>query len=372
MLPARQDTRFRLAEVLPDSLATVLGESSQLGLPPARRIVVALVDGLGAAALRERIGHARRLASAFTRGSTISVGFPSTTAAMITTLTTGADPGEHGLVGYAALDAANDRVLNLLNGWDAQSDPLAWQSVPTVFERAVAAGIPAVVIAPPRYRDSRFTQAALRGAEYLPAATIEERAARAVAELRRHERLIAYLYIPELDVVAHRHGVESGEWTAALEQADAALGELARALGPDDLLLVTADHGVVDIPAESHVVPDAALFAEVRHLAGEPRCLQLHLEPPADAAATAATWQRVLGRSAWVATRDEAVAGGLFGEPGRVDARILPRIGDVLVGARARVAFYRDSDSPARGMVGQHGSATPEEMLVPLLRFRGA
>ncbi|GAB3407374.1 alkaline phosphatase family protein [Schumannella luteola] len=369
MLPARQDTRFRLAEVLPDSLRTVLGEPSSLGLPPARRVIVALVDGLGAAALRERLGHARRLAPGFVKGATAAVGFPSTTAAMITTLTTGVEPGIHGLVGYSALDVANDRVLNLLNGWDALSDPLDWQRAPTMFERAVEAGVPALVIAPPRYRDSGFTRAALRGAEFLPGQSIEDRVARAGEELRRHDRLLAYLYIPELDQIAHRHGVESGEWTAALEQADAALGDLIRRLGPDDLLLVTADHGVVDVPEDGHVIPEPELFDGVRHVAGEPRCLQLHLGPGLDAAATAERWQRRLGKLAWVATREEAIRGGLFGAT--VDPAIAPRIGDVLVGARGRVAFYQDAASPSRGMVGQHGSSTPEEVLVPLLRFRG-
>ena len=51
-------------------------------------------------------------------------------------------------------------------------------------------------------------------------------------------------------------------------------------------------------------------------------------------------------------------------------ARIRP-IGDVLVAARAAVAYYDDRvrDKGAQNMVGQHGSLTPEERMVPLLRL---
>jgi hypothetical protein len=45
------------------------------------------------------------------------------------------------------------------------------------------------------------------------------------------------------------------------------------------------------------------------------------------------------------------------------------RIGGVLVAARKRVAFYDDraGEDPGRGMVGQHGSLTPDERSVPVI-----
>ena len=60
---------------------------------------------------------------------------------------------------------------------------------------------------------------------------------------------------------------------------------------------------------------------------------------------------------------------GWFGPTMHPD--VLPRIGDVLVAARKRVAYYdsRDTRSTGRNMVGQHGSLTADETRVPLLRF---
>jgi hypothetical protein len=67
-----------------------------------------------------------------------------------------------------------------------------------------------------------------------------------------------------------------------------------------------------------------------------------------------------------VATRDEWIEAGFFGE---VDPDVLPRIGDVIVAARTPVAYYLDPTDRGRGMIGQHGSLTKDEMEIPLLRF---
>ncbi|MGL1617799.1 hypothetical protein ACSTHL_23315, partial [Vibrio parahaemolyticus] len=69
-----------------------------------------------------------------------------------------------------------------------------------------------------------------------------------------------------------------------------------------------------------------------------------------------------------VLTRDEAVTEGLFGP---VAPEVRGRIGDVLVAARGRFAYYddRESDKRPQRMVGQHGSLTDEERTVPLLRL---
>jgi hypothetical protein len=104
----------------------------------------------------------------------------------------------------------------------------------------------------------------------------------------------------------------------------------------------------------------------VRHVAGEPRCLQLHLEAGESADEHAGRWRAHEGARAWVATRSEAIEAGWFGE---VAPEVLPRIGDVLVAARKRVAYYADPDDRGRKMIGQHGSLSPDELNIPLLRF---
>ena len=141
------------------------------------QVVVVVADGLGHAALGERAGHARTLAARLTLDPAIGSGFPSTTAAALTTLTTGEPSGRHGLVGYRVFDPAQNRVINQLSGWEGV-DPASWQRMPTVFERTAAAGIRSVAITHSRYRDSGFTRAMLRGAEFVGALDATARRAR--------------------------------------------------------------------------------------------------------------------------------------------------------------------------------------------------
>lgn len=373
MLPARISRGPRLADVLQSCLQSVLAEPNALGLPRSSHAIVLLVDGLGASALRSRSGHARFLASRLTKGDVIEGVFPATTAAAIATLTTASAPGEHGMVGYSVLDPDNDRLVNQLKGWDAQMRPESWQLRRTVFEQAEVAGVPAFAIGTARYNDSGLTHAVLRGASYVSADTLEERFAAARRIIDTTERAIVYLYVAELDMAAHAKGWESDKWLGELEKLDSAVAAFAAGLRTGVGVLLTADHGIVDVPVEKHVLYDAVpeLIAGVRHVGGEPRCLQLYLEPglPASAAdELAETWRRVEGDRVWVSTRAEAIADGLFGD---VDPRAEARIGDVLVAARKLVAYYdsRDITRSGRSMIGQHGSLSDEEMRIPLVRI---
>ncbi len=365
MLPAAKSHRFSLADVLPNCLEALAGRSGRLGLAPVTHAVVLVADGLGRTALETHRGHARTLASRLAADPAISAGFPTTTASALATLTTGTAPGQHGMVGYRVLDPDQDRLVNQLTGLD-DLDPAVWQRMPTLFEISAAAGVRAVAIGAPRHRESGFTAAVLRGAHYYGAAQVAERFARARHELVSPGPTLVYLYVSELDVEAHARGIASARWVAALEALDAEVASLVSALRPRQGMLVTADHGMVDVPLDSHIVVPRDLLAGVRYVGGEPRCLQLYLEPGAVPDAVAGLWKDREGPRAWVATRDEAIAAGWFGE---VDPVVLPRIGDVLVAARKNYAFYADPDDTARRMIGQHGSLTGDETDIPLLRF---
>ncbi|GAA4667398.1 alkaline phosphatase family protein [Frondihabitans cladoniiphilus] len=368
MVPARDSLAVSLADVLPSCIASLRGGENRLSLSPTTAIVVLVVDGLGSASLRARSAYARTLTSA--SGSLWS-GFPTTTAAALTTLTTGVLPGQHGLVGYRVLDTAHDRVVKQLSGWDDRLDPATWQRVPTVFESVPTDEIATYTVGPKRYANSGLTKAILRGAVYRSAESVADRFRAATSILRAGGRSLTYLYVPELDMAGHSDGWESDKWSRALENLDGEVRMLVDALGAGQALLVTADHGMVDVPAHKHVLygHKPELLAGVRHVAGEPRCLQLHLEPDLGEEARRGlldAWRAAESHRSWVVTRSEAIEQGWFGD---VAPEVEPRIGDVLVAARKGIAYYADEDDKARGMIGQHGSWSDDETRVPLLRF---
>ncbi len=371
MLPATKSHRFSLADVVPNSLAAIDGVVNPMGLPPVDSAVVLVVDGLGAASLAARAGHARTLAPLLSKAGTISSRFPTTTAAALATLTTGVLSGVHGLVGYTVFDAAGDRVVNQLSGWDDRLDPATWQRSPTLFETAGLGGLPSFAVGMERYRDTGFTHAVLRGAEYRAGASIADRFDEARRVLDENDRALVYVYVPELDQAGHSKGWQSPQWTSALEHLDAEVARFAATLGRREGMLLTADHGMLDVPETSHVLYDSvsALVDGVRHVAGEPRALQLHLEPDASPAVRERlleSWRASEGSRSWVVDRQEAVSAGWFGPA--VDPEVLPRIGDVIVAARRAVAYY-DAAGEGSRMIGQHGSWSPEESDIPLLRF---
>jgi hypothetical protein len=343
------------------------GLEARITLRPARSAVVVLVDGLGANALSARAGHARWLVATKKR---LRSGFPTTTAAALSTLTTGRSPGTHGVVGYSGWEPAGERVINLLSGWDHEVPP-GWLLTPTLFTRAAEVGVDPVVVGPTRYRSSGMTANVLGGARYVAADTIPQRVDAAVAETASGRSLV-YLYVPELDSIGHKRGWESDRWTAALELLDGELARLESRAASDVGVLVTADHGVLDVPAEANIAIDPELLADVVGVAGDPRCRQLTVAPGTDVPALVDAWRARYGKRAYVASRAEAVAAGWFGA---VDDRVLPRIGDVVVVARGSWAFNDDralapDEVPGR-MIGQHGAMTDDETLVPL-RLAGA
>ncbi|RKR74031.1 putative AlkP superfamily pyrophosphatase or phosphodiesterase [Frondihabitans australicus] len=374
MVPTRPSGAGSLADVLPSCAAAILGPGAgfddTLGLGAARSVVLLLVDGLGSAALSARSAYARTLAA---KRTSLFSGFPTTTASALATVTTGALPGEHGLVGYSVLDPEGDRVVKQLSEWTGAVDPATWQRRPTVFEsvRASGADVALSVVGPARYAASGLTKAILRGADYRSADSVSARFDETRRLLAAPGRSLTYLYVPELDMAGHRYGWESDRWSAALESLDAEIRRLEQDLAADQALVVTADHGVLDVPNHRHIVygDEADLMNGVRHVAGEPRCLQLHVDPTASAEQRAdllAAWRESEDSRSWVVSRDEAVEAGWFGE---VAPDVLPRIGDVLVAARKGIAYYRGENDRGRGMIGQHGSWSSEETQVPLIRF---
>src|SRR5690625_6768709 len=78
--------------------------------------------------------------------------------------------------------------------------------------------------------------------------------------------------------MCHHHGWGSREWGEAVELLDAEIGRLARTLPRGTLLLVTADHGMVDLEADSRidVATTPELARDVVLVAGEPRAVHVH------------------------------------------------------------------------------------------------
>ncbi len=378
-----------LADVLP-AVAGALGAPvagagdradalAALRLPPAPRVLEVLVDGLGEQLLRARSGHAPTLRSLLTgapvaglasASSVLDVSYPSTTATSLASLGTGLLPGAHGMTGYQVRVPASGALLNELS-WEGGPDPRTWQPHPPVFTQVAADGVDVTRVGPAHFDGSGLTEAALRGGRYRAARSLGDRVEAALDALSASPRSLVYLYWGDVDKAGHVSGVASTAWGAALEEVDAAIAALAARLPPDALMVLTADHGMVDVPAGSRtdLAHDAELAAGVELTGGEPRAPMLYCRPGA-AADVAATWRGRFGEDLEVLLRDEAREAGWFGP---VAEHVLPRIGDVVVAARGAVSVHdsRVQRAALADLVGMHGALTDAEVRVPLLTLAG-
>ncbi len=368
VVPAYQSTT--LGELMP-SIGAHLGVAGftedAFRLPQSARYVVVLIDGLGWNLLRRAAREAPYLASLLGSAQPITSAVPSTTVTSLASLGTGLPPGQHGLVGYTSRVPATGEILNALT-WESDPSPTAYQSKSTFFERAVENGIAVSSVALARFRGTGLTVAALRGASFVPFSedSAEDLRIALIAEAAlRGDRSIVYAYERELDHCGHVHGCNSATWLDQLARIDAMCERLRAALPPQVTVIITADHGMIDIPPDQRIVAedDPALMAGVSALAGEGRFRQLYVdhEPPNQ---VAERWRARLGELAWVRTRDEAIEDGWFAA---TDDQLRDRWGHVLIALRGDWAIMTRAFPREFTLIGMHGSLTPAEMLVPLI-----
>lgn len=340
----------------------VPGFRDDLGLPSAPRYVVLLVDGMGEMLLREHADDAPFMASRDAVGG-VHCGIPSTTATSLTSLGTGLRAGQHGVVGYTSRVPGLDRRLNTLK-WDQPVDAEEWQPHPTVLQLVAEQGVPVTAVNDARFADSGLTLCSQRGVPFHGYASAWERLDLVVDAVEAAPTGLVYTYESRLDHAGHAHGAGSQEWRDVLRAIDDEVKRLRSELPHDTVLLVTADHGMINLPDGGRFDVDdhPRLREDVTMLAGEARFRHLHVVEGA-AEQVAARWRTALGDRAEVRTREQALE--WFGP---IAPNVEGRIGDVVVAALDDFAVFSSSEFSIELLLrGFHGSITHEETSIPLL-----
>ena len=344
-------------------MPTLLGVGDESWLPEpcrrARSVVLLVIDGLGWEAIRSRPEQLPTLSS-FAGGS-ISTVAPSTTAAALTSITTGVAPAHHGLIGYRI--RVDGSVLNALS-WRfpdrAPPDPSSVQRVAPFRGQSVP------VVTKYEFARSGFTQAHLRGGPFWGWHTVST----LIGECRRLSDLgspLIYSYYPGVDEVAHQYGLESSFYESELSFVDHMVKELLSVLSSDTALVLTADHGQVNIEPESWLGL-SAIEDLVDECSGDGRFRYLHSRR-GRAQDLLATAQDAYGAQAWVRSKEALLDEGWLGPT--PSPAVIRRIGDVVLAASDSVAFI-DPKLPGEARLrSAHGSLTAAEMEVPLLAHRG-
>lgn len=383
-------------------LSTDQWRSQGIELSTKHRLCLVLIDGMGQQQLSKRKGHIPFMRSRLTQathlfGAQPQTCVPSTTVAALTALHTGLTPAITGMLGYECWNPVQQSNLNLINFESPQPvSPREWSDQPTFFSYARQAGLKQKAVVPEKFIGSSLSEITLRDADCRGEKGLTDRIRATVQEFRQGADYV-YLYWSDLDHTGHHKGWSSPEWTAELELIDSGLQELRMALPDDVLLVVTADHGMVDV-SQAQTIDLAVLpiAEQIQQISGEPRALHIHLKPQycqqvdsaisnsAVGTATEASAIRLAHQStSWPHNRQvkpevieqwQSLLGGHFLVTERYWDFYGPvvqfnRLGDLTVfaGENFQLIDSRYHSPGVQSLVGVHGSLSSSEMEIPFL-----
>jgi predicted AlkP superfamily pyrophosphatase or phosphodiesterase len=363
MLPAIPTTLGNLKDVFRSAEQSVLGQTNALQLVGVESAIVIMVDGLGFNNLAANASVAPFLTGCETQ--VLHSGFPSTTVVSIVSFATGKTSSEHGMFGYKIYDRELSETVNLLSGVDKYS-VLDYALSAPISEHA-AIEVHAVTLS--EYSDSGMTRATMHNAKHHFAESIAGRLSLAIELVQESGRLV-YVYIPELDQAAHKFGVASSQWQLLLGELDESLSTFAKAIRSGVGALLTADHGILDVPSERHIYLDliSELENQVLDVGGDPRVPFIYLKPGAKTEVIREAVQDYCSNRAVVFTVAEAIEHNFWSVQILRLSHLLP---DLIVMATSDVALYHRSFSRPTSlkMIGQHGAMSPAEIEIPLIRL---
>lgn len=374
-----------VADIVPALLGcNSMASTASLSLLPqeileAHAIVMVVLDGLG---WEQMMQHAQSCPTLMDMSAQmITTVAPSTTAAALTSITTGVPPGEHGIVGYRI--PTSEGNLNVL-GWRTPRGDARRRIKPEDFQNMqVFGGHRPPVVSAAKYAKSGLTRAHLSGTRYVGV----HKTSSIVVEIRQllaGGEAFIYAYYDGPDYIAHMHGF--GEhYQAELLFCDRMIAELLTVVPKGTSVIVTSDHGLIDCSSGVTMIA-GEVWEHCKAESGEHRFRWLHAKAGRARYLYEAA-NSLHGDQAWVLTADEVIERGWLGTYVTDTAR--SRLGSVALVAQGHYAFQCPSsagllgrtavqgvsesqsvsESSQKHLKGRHGSLTSAEMLVPMLTY---
>jgi hypothetical protein len=377
---------------------------------PIKHVVFLIMDGLGYDQLRtlmdEDVTPGIKTACHQSRAFFIPATsvFPSATVNALTCAATAYAPAQHGLMSTRMFFPRMGNIIDLIrfkplnspsstSYSDTQFNPDKLLSVPNLYLRMEKAGVNVEIVNSQLFRNSgitRFTSVDSQAGRdkyfgyQTPADGFAQVRERLLANLDK-DKSFTHIYIPNIDMFAHRYGPLSFNYRAEIAGIDFSLRrELLEPLAGrnDTVLILVADHGQRSGYADKTLWLDqhpqlTQMFSMPS--TGETQCRFLHLmrDTDYDALPDALNYiQQNFGEHFFALSKIEAIEIGLFGEPSQPPCReYLQRIGDLILIPREDWISSEQSGEPssAEGRPaknGVHGGVSRAEMLIPFLAYR--
>lgn len=395
---------FGFAQI-PQTIRYLLTGTGEMGLPAEifsliphhyERVILVLIDGFGWRFFEQYRNKYPFLKRFVDEGivTKLTTQFPSTTSAHMTTLHTGLPPSKSGIYEWFYYEPLHDRVIApLLYSYagDKARNTLEQSEVPpraiypkdTVYQTLKRKGIKSKVFQDLNYTPSPYSKVMFTGSSIVPYKTYAE------ALLNLTDAVVAnkgkqgyfFMYMDTLDALAHKYGPSSRQFEA---EVDAVMNLLEKGLNGGltgktrkTLLLVTADHGQIEISPKTTIFlnqldPSIPSFFKTNQkgdpilFGGSPRDLFLYIQDERLDEAQGHLAKLLEGRAAVYRTQ-ELIDQGFFG-PLPASEKFMGRVGNlVLLPYENESIFWREIGRFDQGFYGHHGGLSRQEMETQLL-----
>ncbi len=320
-----------------------------------KNVVVMLFDGMGEATLKEMLPQDAFLRTH--RAQPMTAVFPSTTVAATTSIESGDAPCEHGWLGWSMYFYQIDRIIDVFlsrdsrtGEWLGKGREVAARYLPyrDICEKLNETGAVRAHIV------SQF------GNERIE--TLDELFDRAQALCRAEGRQYIYTYWSEPDHTMHEKGVMAVKDIVC--DINRRVERFCQQADEDTLVLVTADHGLLD--CQTVYVEDHKELRDMclRPTSMEPRATVFYVKPECMEEFPEAFARAFGTEHFWLLKSDEALNMRLFGE-GEEHPQLRDFLGDYLAIATDSLSIGWQKE--AYTLLGMHAGMTEREMFVPLI-----
>jgi len=355
-----------------------------------KKVVLIIIDGFGYSQFLKQYKKDQFLTNLTNKGIVrpLTSVFPSQTTNALTTLNTGLTPQEHGLFEYfiylkniglinslkfervnstkKTLTEEGVKLSNLLLKGKTIHDTLSENEIKTFTHINLTNAF------------SACSKTIFHGSTIMPALKISDQITGLRKNLEENKDKTAYFFvhIDTPDTIAHKYGPNSDQYYNEISNITYLLNrELIQKLDPktakNTLLLLTADHGLVDVDTEKTVyLPKTALHMQTEKNqepiapTGSYREIFLHIEEK-KLAETKQWLLKKIGDKAQIIETQEAIEKDLFGV-GNVSEGFFERTGNLLILPYGNeTIWFKGPQEREINYLGQHGGLSRQEMLVP-------
>lgn len=348
--------------------------SASIELPEAQHYFLCLIDGLSDNLFLENEPNLSFLKNSDEHKTVVS-GFPSTTAVSLTSLATGLDSIEHGMVGSAFCH--NQQYFSPLRWGYLSKQDSSLQQVETdilipkgTWGEMHKEGIQINAFLPLAIANSEYTKNVFSNAKihsYEDSTLLINKISQIV---KTTNKTFSYIYFGNLDYIGHIQGAGSKEWKDELFSLESIIKNISRVIPKKSVLMVTSDHGMINI--ENKNMTDFSQMTDLKKetylICGDIRARHIYLKSEHKEEINLAKWNNYLGENFNIYSRKMAIDNQMFGT--HINPNFSHRLGDLIIVSKNKYGLVDTSslyDQYQTSWIGHHGAISDDEQRIPLL-----